>query len=118
MDNHFRIFVSALSLNISTMPFFKQERPKKFSYIPRFYDERKEQLKNQIEDIQQEVGGENPDQFVHHIKGRMRARHDALYGSTAQPKKGLIGKRLVTLFYIGLVFVIIYYIIRMLAVVH
>ncbi|MFH0762021.1 MAG: hypothetical protein V2A67_11015 [Bacteroidota bacterium] len=98
------------------MPLFKIDKPKKFTYIPRFYDARKEELNNRIEDIKQETEqGENPDQYVSHIKGRMRARHDALYGPTGKAKKGLIGRRLVTLIYVGLVLVIIYYIIRMLA---
>ena len=116
MDNHFRIFVPALQLNTSTMPLFKTDKPKQFNYIPRFYDERKEELKSRVESIQKEADSSNSDQYVPNIKGRMRARHDHLYGVAAQPKKGLIGRRMMTLIYVGLVLVIVYYVIRMLSV--
>jgi len=98
------------------MPLFKTDQPKQFNYIPRFYDERKEELKNRVESIQKEADSSNADQYVPNIRGRMRARHDIMYGPSAKPKKGLIGRRLVMLVYVGLVLVIIYYVIRMLSV--
>lgn len=98
------------------MPLFKTDKPKQFSYIPRFYDERKEELKNRVDSIQKEAENSNSGQYVPNIRGRMRARHDHLYGPTGKPKKGVTGRRLITLVYVGLVLVIIYYIIRMLAI--
>ena len=36
--------------------FFKQRKPKGFSYTPRFYDERKEDLEQRVERIKAEMG--------------------------------------------------------------
>jgi len=111
----FSYFCSRVIKNTSAMPLFRTEKPKQFTFIPRFYDERKEELKNRIEAIEKENQPTGPGGYVPHIKGQMRARHDLLYGQSAKPRKKLISQRLVTLVYIGLVLVIIYYIIRMLA---
>jgi len=96
------------------MPLFRTEKPKQFTYIPRFYDERKEQLKNRIADIEKENRDNPSGEYVPNIKGRMRARHDYLYGGTAKPKKKLIGQRLIALVYLGLILIILYYVFRML----
>jgi hypothetical protein len=98
------------------MPLFKTDQPRQFNFTPRFYDERKEELNNRVESIKKETDNSNSDQYVPNIRGRMRARHDILYGPSAKPKKGLIGRRVVMLIYVGLVLVIIYYVIRMLSV--
>jgi hypothetical protein len=97
------------------MALFRTEKPKQFTFHPRFYDERKEALDNQIGAIKKEIE-ESPDgHYVPNIRGRMRSRHDALYGPTAKPKKTLISKRLVSIVFIGMLLVIGYYILRILA---
>jgi hypothetical protein len=98
------------------MALFRTEKPKQFTYIPRFYDERKEELNSRIGEIRKEVE-ENPSgQFVPNIKGRMRARHDSLYGVSGKQGKSLISKRLITIVFIGLILLIGYYILKILAV--
>lgn len=97
------------------MALFRTEKPKPFTFIPRFYDERKEALENRIEEIRKEE--ENPaGGYVPNIRGRMRSRHDALYGKSEKPGKSLISRRLITIVFIGLILLIGYYIIRILAV--
>ena len=98
------------------MAFLKFEKPKPFTYVPRFYDERKEELKNQIESIQKEVESPDSDAYVPNIRGRMKSRHEALYGKGVRQGKQLISRRLLTILYIGFVLAIIYYVIRILAV--
>jgi len=112
----FSYFCISITINHSNMPLFKTDQPRQFNFTPRFYDERKEELKNRVESIKKETEDSNSDQYVPNIRGRMRARHDILYGPSAKPKKGLIGRRVVMLIYVGLVLVIIYYVIRMLSV--
>lgn len=36
--------------------FFRTHKPKPFNYIPRYYDEQKEQLEERIRDIEREMG--------------------------------------------------------------
>jgi hypothetical protein len=36
--------------------FFRTPKPKRFNYIPRHYDEQKEQLEERIRDIEREMG--------------------------------------------------------------
>ena len=98
------------------MAFLKFEKPKPFSYVPRFYDERKEELKNRIEAIQKEVEDEDASRYVSNIRGKMRARHEALYGRSVKPGKKIISRRLLTILYIGFILIIIYYIVRMLSI--
>jgi hypothetical protein len=98
------------------MAFLKFEKPKPFTYIPRFYDERKEELKNQINSIKQETEAGSEGTYVPNIRGRMRSRHEALYGAAAKPGKKAISRRFLTIVYIGFVLAIIYYIIRILSV--
>lgn len=99
------------------MALFRTEKPKQFTYIPRFYDERKEELEKRIGDIRKEMSEEHGDAYVPNIRGRMRSRHDALYGKGGNNSKSLISKRLITIIFIGLILVIGYYLLRILAVV-
>lgn len=99
--------------NPNNMAFLKFDKPKPFSYVPRFYDERKEELKNRIDAIQKEKEEEG---YVPNIRGQMRARHDALYGKADKPGKKIISRRFLTILYIGFILIIIYYIVRMLAI--
>ena len=98
------------------MALFRTEKPKQFTFIPRFYDEKKEELENRIGQIKKEMEANPTDQYVPNIRGRMRSRHDALYGKAGTPGKNLISKRLITIVFIGLILVIGYYILRILAV--
>jgi len=36
--------------------FFRTQKPKPFNYVPRYYDEQKEQLDERIQDIEREMG--------------------------------------------------------------
>ena len=98
------------------MAFLKFEKPKPFSYVTRFYDERKEELKNRIDAIEKEEEEKRAGGYVPNIRGQMRARHDALYGKGEKPGKKIISRRFLTILYIGFILIIIYYIVRMLAV--
>ncbi len=98
------------------MAFLKFEKPKPFTFIPRFYDERKEELKNRIDSIKQETEAGKGGTYVPNIRGRMRSRHESLYGTAAKPGKKAISRRFFTIVYVGFVLAIIYYIIRILSV--
>ncbi|MCX6223344.1 MAG: hypothetical protein NTV01_01090 [Bacteroidia bacterium] len=98
------------------MALFRTEKPKQFTYIPRFYDERKEELETRIEEVKKEIEENPAGHYVPNIRGRMRSRHDALYGKSGKPGKSLISRRLLTIVFIGLILLIGYYIIRILAI--
>jgi len=98
------------------MALFKTEKPKQFTYIPRFYDERKEELENRIGEVRKEMEENPASQYVPNIRGRIRSRHDALYGQSGKAGKQLISKRILTIVFIGLILLIGYYILRILAV--
>ena len=98
------------------MALFKTEKPKQFTYIPRFYDERKEELENRIGEVRKEMEENPTNQYVPNIRGRIRSRHDALYGQSGKAGKQLISKRILTIVFIGLILLIGYYILRILAV--
>jgi hypothetical protein len=116
MENHFRIFVCyPTSLIYFIMALFRTEKPKQFTFIPRFYDERKEGLDSRINEIRKEGEENSPGQYVPNIRGRMRSRHDALYGKSDKAGKSHISKRLMTIIFIGLILTIGYYIRRILA---
>jgi hypothetical protein len=98
------------------MALFRTEKPKPFTFIPRFYDERKEELENRIGEIKKEMKENPASQYVPNIRGRMRSRHEALYGPSGKSGKSLISRRLITIIFIGLILLIGYYILRILAV--
>lgn len=98
------------------MALFRTEKPKQFTFTPRFYDERKEDLQNRIGEIRKEMEEHPESQYVPNIRGRMRSRHDALYGKSEKQGKSIISRRLISIIFIGLVLLIGYYIIRILAV--
>jgi len=53
--------------------FFRTPRPKQFNYVPIFYDERKEALKEREQQIKQELGlTDEHEQRVSNIKGKFR----------------------------------------------
>ncbi len=56
--------------------FFKLPKHKQFNYIPRYYDERKEELNERIKQIELEMGVRNPDKnYVPKIKGQIRNQY-------------------------------------------
>jgi hypothetical protein len=99
------------------MALFRTEKPKQFTYIPRFYDERKEELQNRMGEIKKEME-ENSEgqQYVPNIRGRMRSRHEALYGKSGKAGKSMVGKRMITIIFIAMILLIGYYILRMLTI--
>lgn len=57
--------------------FFRTSRPKTFNYIPRYYDEQKEELEKRVERIKQEMGVSNTEgKYVPNIKGQFRRQHE------------------------------------------
>ena len=55
--------------------FFKLQKHKRFNFVPRYYDERKEELKKKVEKINQEiekVENSNVSTYVPNIKGQFR----------------------------------------------
>lgn len=98
------------------MALFRTEKPKQFTFIPRFYDERKEELEKRIGEIKKEEE-EHPDShYVPNIRGRMKSRHEALYGKTTKSGKQLINRKLMIVILIAMLFLIGYYILQILAV--
>lgn len=52
--------------------FFRTYRPKEFNYIPRYYDEQKEDLEERIRGIEREMGAKKGDAYRPTIrKGQM-----------------------------------------------
>lgn len=97
------------------MALFRTEKPKQFTFVPRFYDERKEELNNRIKEVRKEMEEAPGDQYVPNIRGRMKSRHEALYGRPGQPGKSLISKRLITIVFIAMILLVGYYLIKILA---
>ena len=53
--------------------FFKLAKPKTFNYIPVFYDEREEKLKERVEKVKRELGTEKTKDYKPQIvRGTMR----------------------------------------------
>ncbi|MCK9326221.1 MAG: hypothetical protein M0P69_12085 [Bacteroidales bacterium] len=97
------------------MAFFKLDKPKRFTFIPRFYDERKEELSERIESIKKEMEPANDESYSINIKGRMRARHEHLYGKGESKGSKSVLRRLMIVVYVGLVLLIIYLLLQFLA---
>ncbi len=90
------------------MAFLNLERPKQFRYIPRFYDEAKEDLHERIKQVDDQLKREGTDDYVPSLKGRFRQRHDALYGPAAKSKNRSVSRWFVLVIYAVLVAAIIY----------
>ncbi len=97
------------------MAFFKLEKPKQFTFIPRFYDERKEELNERIDRIRKEIEPISDEEYRPNIRGQMRRRHDALYGKAVKPRKRTLGRWLLVVVYVGLVLLIVYMVIQVLS---
>jgi hypothetical protein len=48
--------------------FFKTRKNKQFTYLPRFYNQQKEELEERIRNIESEIKGEKKDLFRSHIR--------------------------------------------------
>jgi len=99
------------------MAFLITEKPKQFTFIPSFYYADKEDLKQRIEAVKREVEPPSDDQYHPNIRGRMRSRHDALYGARVKPKKSFFSRWMLVVVYVGLVLAIIYMVIRILSII-
>ncbi len=96
------------------MAFIKIEKPKQFKYIPRFYDEAKDDLENRIKRIDNEIEREESDEYIPNLKGQFRKRHEALYGSVVKPKGRTVSRWFVLIIYAALVMAIIYLVMNIL----
>ncbi len=82
--------------------FFKQNKNKKYSYTPRYYDERKERLEN----MKKKYGDNSKESLEMRMRGKIR-RHQ----TTKIP--GLFSNATLRTFIIlGILFVIFYYILK------
>jgi (p)ppGpp synthase/HD superfamily hydrolase len=58
---------------MALISFFKTPKPKQFNYIPRYYDQRKEEMEERKKRIAQELGlDNNSNNYITNIKGKMR----------------------------------------------
>jgi len=89
------------------MAFLKIDKPKQFKYIPRFYDEAKDDLENRIKRIDNEIKREESDEYIPNLKGQFRKRHEALYGAVVKPQGRRISRWLILIIYAALVVAII-----------
>jgi hypothetical protein len=97
------------------MAFLKQERPKQFRYIPRFYDEAKEDLENRIKMVDQELKREKTGEYVPNLKGQFRKRHEALYGPRIRSQRSSLSRWFILLIYFGLIVAIIYLVLNIMS---
>ena len=96
------------------MAFIKSEKPKQFNYIPRFYDEAREDLENRIKIVDNQIKLEESDEYVPNLKGQFRKKHEALWGPSSKPKGRSLGRWFVLIIYAVLVVAIIYLVLSML----
>lgn len=96
------------------MALFKTEKPRQFTYLPRYYDEAKEDLKNRIKRIDDEIKRDETGEYTPNLKGQFRKRHEAFYGPAPKPKQRSVGRWFVLLIYAGLVVAIIYMVLNIL----
>lgn len=98
------------------MALFKTDKPKQFTYIPRFYDARKEEMQERIERIEHEMKPSDDSPYVSRIRGRMKARHEAFYGIPQKTNRKSLIRRFMTLIYLAFIVLIILYVLKILAV--
>ena len=96
------------------MAFLKIDRPKQFRYIPRFYDEAKEDLEIRIKRVDDQIKREETGEYVPNMKGQFRKRHEALYGPTAKSKGRSVSRWFMLIIYAVLVVAIIYMVMNIL----
>ncbi len=96
------------------MGFIKTEKPKQFKYIPRFYDEAKEDLQTRIKMVENEHKSKDSGEYVPNLKGQFRKKHEALYGPAAKASGRTLSRWFVLIIYAVLVVAIIYMVLNIL----
>ncbi len=97
------------------MAFLKTEKPKQFTYIPRFYDEQKEDLQDRINRVKGEMKSKDTGEYVPNIKGQFRKRHEAFWGQPAKSKGRSVSRWMLLIIYAVLVIAIIYLLLNILS---
>ncbi|MEA1878336.1 MAG: hypothetical protein U9N86_15945 [Bacteroidota bacterium] len=97
------------------MAFLKSERPKQFNYIPRFYDEQKEELHDRIKKAKAKANSSKSGEYVPNLKGQFKKKHEALWGQPVKSKGRSMGRWMVLIIYATLVIAILYLIINLLS---
>jgi hypothetical protein len=110
------IFLHIWTIKITSMALFKTDKPRQFSYTPRFYDARKEEMKERIERIEHDMSPSGEVSYESRIRGRMKARHEALHGSPNKSSSKSLVKRFTTLIYLALIVLILFYVFKILVV--
>lgn len=95
------------------MAFLKSEKPRQFTYIPIFYDKRKEELEQQIKKVQRETEREGDQAYTPDFKGQFKRRHEAFYGQPLKKSRSL-SRWLTLIVYAGLVVAIVYLVLNIL----
>ena len=97
------------------MALLKSEKPKQFKYIPRFYDEQKEDLQERVNKVRARKNSTNNGEYVPNLKGQFRKKHEALWGQPVKSKGRSMGRWMVLVIYATLVVAILYLIINLLS---
>ena len=97
------------------MAFLRTEKPRPFQYIPRYYDEQKENLKERIERVKNDLKTEENGEYKPNIKGKFKKRHEAFYGMPAKASKRSLSRWLMLIIYAALVIAIIYLVLNALS---
>lgn len=97
------------------MAFLKSEKPKQFNYIPRFYDEQKEDLQARIKKVHTKVKSSESGEYVPNLKGQFKKKHEALWGKPIKAKGRSMRRWMVLIIYATLVVAILYLIINLLS---
>jgi hypothetical protein len=85
--------------------FFRTYKHKQFTYIPRFYDQQKEELQERIKQIENEVHGKNETKYVRStIKGSFRQT----YHRRARESRNSLVRILVILVILLLIFYLLF----------
>ena len=90
------------------MAFLRQEKPKQFKYIPMYYDEAKEDLRNRIKAVDNQLEREKTGNYRPNFRGKFKERHDALYGESGKPKGRSMTKWFMLIIYAVLVVAIVF----------
>lgn len=97
------------------MAFLRTEKPKQFNYIPRYYDEQKEELQSRINRIKNQVEAEKTGEYVPNLKGQFRKRHQAFWGQPVKSKGRSISRWMLLVIYAVLIVAILYLVLNILS---
>ena len=90
------------------MAFLKAEKPKQFNYIPRYYDEQKEELQTRIDKVTKQTQASESGEYTPNLKGQFKKRHEAFWGQPAKSKGRKVSRMMMMVVYAVLVVGIIY----------